>query len=131
MDAVGSALTVIVVDVLDWQLLASVTVTVYVVVAVGLTETAMDVCDGVVLQTYEDAEDEVSVTLAPLQIVPSLLVRPEVSVIVIVGIGSGFTVMVVAVVEEHPSAFVTVTVYVVVVIGDLVIAATDSPELHA
>ena len=50
---------------------------------------------------------------------------------VIIGIGSGFTVMVVDVVEEHPSAFVTVTVYVVGVIGDLVIAATDSPELHA
>lgn len=87
-------------------------------------------CVGVVLQTYDEAEEDVSVTLAPLQIVPSLFVT-EVSVTVIVGIGSGFTVMVVAVVEEHPSAFVTVTVYVVVVIGDLVIAATDSPELHA
>jgi len=63
--------------------------------------------------------------------VPSLFIRPEVSATVIVGIGSGFTVMVTAVVDEHPSAFVTVTVYVVGVIGDLVIAATDSPELHA
>jgi hypothetical protein len=50
---------------------------------------------------------------------------------VIVGIGSGSTVMVTAVVEEHPSEFVTVTVYVVVVTGDMVIAATDSPELQA
>ena len=87
-------------------------------------------CVGVVLQTYEEAADDVSVTLAPLQIVPSLLVRPDVSVTAIVGIGRGFTVIVVAVVELQPSEFVTVTVYVVVVIGDLVIAATDSPELH-
>jgi len=87
-------------------------------------------CVGVVLQTYEEAEDDVSVTLAPSQIVPSLFIRPEVSATVIAGMGNGFTVMVVAVVELQPSEFVTVTVYVVVVIGDLVIAATDSPELH-
>jgi hypothetical protein len=87
-------------------------------------------CVGVVLQTYDVAEDDVSVTLAPSQIVPSLFDSPEVSATVIIGIGSGSTVMVVDVVEEHPSEFVTVTVYVVVVTGDMVIAATDSPELH-
>ena len=52
----------------------------------------------------------VRVTLAPLQIVPSLLALPEVSVTVIVGVGNGFTVIVVDVVDEQPLPSVTVTV---------------------
>lgn len=60
----------------------------------------------------------VRVTLAPLQMVPSLLAVPEVSATVIAGIGSGLTVMVVDAVAVHPSALVTVTVYVVVTIGE-------------
>jgi hypothetical protein len=61
------------------------------------------------LQAYVPP-DVVSVTDAPLQILPSSLAFPEVSATVIVGIGSGLTVMVVDVVEEQPSALVTVTV---------------------
>jgi hypothetical protein len=68
----------------------------------------------------------VSVALAPVQIVPSLLVLPDVSVTVMDGVGSGLTVIVVVVVAVQPSAFVTVTVYVVVVMGDLVMAAVAS-----
>ena len=56
--------------------------------------------------------------LAPVQIVPSLLVVPDVSATVIDGVGSALTVIVVEVVAVHPSALVTVTVYVVVVIGE-------------
>ena len=130
IEGIGRSLTVIVADVLDAQLFASVTVTVYVVVDIGLTEIDAPNWVGVVLQTYEPPE-VVSVTLAPLQMVPSLLVRPEVSVIAIIGVGSGFTVIIVAVVEEQPSVFVTVTVYVVVVVGAGVIEAVVSPELQA
>jgi len=60
----------------------------------------------------------VRVTLAPLQIVPSLLAVPDVSVTVIEGVGSGLTVIVFDAVAVHPSALVTVTVYVVVTIGE-------------
>lgn len=64
----------------------------------------------------------VSVALAPVQIVPSLFVEPEVSATEIEAVGSALTVIVVDVVEVHPSAFVTVTVYVASAIGDTVIA---------
>jgi len=52
----------------------------------------------------------VSVALAPVQIVPSLGVLPEVSATVIIGVGSGFTVIVLEEVAVHPSALVIVTV---------------------
>jgi hypothetical protein len=48
----------------------------------------------------------VSVTLSALQVIPSLFVVPDVSVTLIEGIGSDLTVIVVDVVEEHPSALV-------------------------
>lgn len=69
----------------------------------------------------------VIVALAPVQIVPSLFIVPEDSVTDMDGIGSGFTVIVAEVVAVQPLASVTVTVYVVVVVGDLVIAAVASP----
>ncbi len=47
---------------------------------------------------------------APAQMMPSLLIVPEVSVTVIVGVGSGFTVMVLEDVAMQPFALVTVTV---------------------
>ena len=54
--------------------------------------------------------DVVSVTESLLQIVPSSFMLPDVSVTVIEGIGSGFTVIVVDVVDEQPFPSVTVTV---------------------
>ena len=65
----------------------------------------------------------VSVALAPVQIIPSLLVAPEASATEMDGVGSALTVIVVDVVEVHPSALVTVTVYVASALGDTVIAA--------
>ena len=59
----------------------------------------------------------VKVALAPSQIIPSLAVT-EASVTVIDAVGNALTVMVAAVVAVHPFAFVTVTVYVAVLLGD-------------
>ena len=61
-----------------------------------------------VLQAYEVPPVAVRVAEAPVQLVPSLGV-PEFSATVIPGVGSGFTVMTVEVLEEQPLAFVTVT----------------------
>jgi hypothetical protein len=44
--------------------------------------------------------------------------------------GSGVTLMVLFAVLLHPAALVPVTVYVVVVVGETVIAAVDCPELQ-
>lgn len=65
----------------------------------------------------------VSVALSPVQMIPSLLVAPDISVTVMDGVGSALTVIVEEEVAVHPSAFVTVTVYVVFVLGETVIAA--------
>lgn len=66
---------------------------------------------GVVLQTYEAGDVEaVSVKLAPLQILPSLGVLPDISFTVIIGVGSGFTVTVDVAEAVHPFAAVAVTV---------------------
>ncbi len=73
--------------------------------------------------TVSDAE-------APAQITPSFWVSPELSATVIAGVGRGFTVIKVLVVEEHPFAFVTVTVYVVVATGLTVSAAVVAPVLQ-
>jgi hypothetical protein len=59
--------------------------------------------------------------------IPSFGVVPEVSATDIVGFGSGLTVMVRVVDALHPSLFVTTTVYVVVVVGDTVIADVVAP----
>jgi len=123
IDAVGSALTIIVVDEVSVQPSELVTVTVYVSSAIGDTLIAAVVCGGVVLQLYDVPPLAVSVALSPVQIVPSLLVVPDVSATVIIGIGSALTVIVEEEVAVHPSAFVTVTVYVVFVLGETVIAA--------
>jgi hypothetical protein len=123
MDAVGSALTMIVVDEVSVQPSELVTVTVYVSSAIGDTLIAAVVCGGVVLQLYDVPPLAVSVALAPVQIVPSLLVVPDVSATVIIGVGSALTVIVVDDVAVQPSELVTVTVYVASAIGDTVIAA--------
>jgi hypothetical protein len=52
----------------------------------------------------------VSVALAPVQIVPSLFVEPEVSATEIEAVGSALTVIVWEAVAVHPSALVIVTV---------------------
>jgi hypothetical protein len=51
-----------------------------------------------------------SVTLAPVQILPSLFELPEVSLTEIMGNCSRTTVMVTLLVAEQPLAFVTVTI---------------------
>jgi hypothetical protein len=48
--------------------------------------------------------------LAPVQMIPSLLVLPEVSATAIEAVGSEFTVIVVLEVAVQPFVFVTVTV---------------------
>ncbi len=126
MDGVGSALTVIVDDEVAVHPSAFVIVTVYVVFKIGETVIAAVVWDGVVLQTYVSVIAPplaVSVALAPVQMIPSLLFVPDISVTAMDGAGSALTVIVDDEVAVHPSAFVTVTVYVVFTIGDTVIAA--------
>jgi hypothetical protein len=49
---------------------------------------------------------------------------------VIAAVGIAFTVTILEVTAVHPAAFVTVTVYVVVVAGDTVIAAVVALVLH-
>ena len=72
--------------------------------------TVIEVVVAPVLQAYEDPPVPVRVAEAPMQMIPSLLVVPEVSATVIPGVGSGFTVIVVVAVAEQLFAFVTVTV---------------------
>jgi hypothetical protein len=67
--------------------------------------------------------DAVIITLPPAQNV----VEP---VGVMTGIGSALTVTAWLAVAVHPLAFVTVTVYVVVVAGETVIAAVVAELLH-
>ena len=70
-----------------------------------------------------------SVTMSPLQIVPSLGVVPELSVTVMLEIGSGLTVMTFVAVFVQPR-FVTVRVYVVVTLGETVIELVVAPLLQ-
>ena len=52
----------------------------------------------------------VNVAVAPVQMIPSFAVVPDVSVTVVPGVGNGFTVIVEEDVAVQPFAFVTVTV---------------------
>jgi hypothetical protein len=70
------------------------------------------------------------VALAPRQMIPSLLVVPDVSTTVVAGVGSGFTVIVVVDTAVQPAALVTVTVYVVVPPGVTEIEAVFAPVLQ-
>jgi hypothetical protein len=105
---VGRGFTVIIVEVTEEQPFALVTVTVYVVDVIGYT--VIDAVLSLVLQAYLLPPDAVSVTIALSQTMPSSIVEPEVSATIIVGTGSGFTVIVFEEVAVQPSAFVTVTV---------------------
>src|SRR5947208_3262453 len=102
MVGVGSGFTVTVVtEDVALQPFASVTVTLYELLA----STVMDCVVAPVDQRYDDALDDVSVTLPPAQNV----VGPSA---VMVGVGSGFTVTVVTEdVALQPFASVTVTLY--------------------
>jgi hypothetical protein len=85
-----------------------VTVTVYVVVVDGATLMDDDVLP--LLQRYEPPPVAVSVALAPVQMMPSLLVAPDVSDTSIDADGRGLTVIVVVAVAVQLFEFVTVTV---------------------
>jgi len=104
----GSGFTMIVLIAVAEQLLAFVTVTVYVVVVAGLTVIAAVVAP--VLQAYVPPPVPVNVAEVPEQMIPSLLVVPEVSATVIPAVGKGFTVIVVVELAVQPAALVTVTV---------------------
>lgn len=62
--------------------------------------------------------EAVRVAVPPPQIIPSSLAPPDMSVSVITAVGRLLTVIVVEAVAVHPSALVTVTVYVVVIVGE-------------
>ena len=70
----------------------------------------IEVVEAPVLHAYVPPPVPVRVAEAPLQIMPSLFVVPDVSATVMPAVGSGFTVMVVVAVAEQLFAFVTVTV---------------------
>jgi hypothetical protein len=61
------------------------------------------------LQLYVEPPLAVKTALSPVQSTPSSEVVPEVSVTVIEGVGSGFTVIVVLLEVEQPLPSVTVT----------------------
>jgi hypothetical protein len=125
-----------------------VTVTVYVVVILG--DTVIELVVALLLHKYVKAGvtkldsgaslpaklfgiagvPALSVTMSPLQIVPSLLDVPEVSVTLMEGVwGNGLTIIVFVPLAEQPK-LVTVTVYVVVILGDTVIELVLEPSLH-
>jgi len=79
-----------------------------VVVVAGVT--MIEVVVAPVLQAYEVPPVPLRVADAPAQMIPSLLVVPEVSATVIPGVGNGLTVMVVVAEAVQPAALVTVTV---------------------
>jgi hypothetical protein len=114
---IGLTVTVSVAD--AWHPLASDTVTLYVVVAVGLTVILLVVDP--LLQIYVLPPFAVRVVLSPRQISLSPL---------IVGVGIGFTVTVSLATAWHPLASVTVTLYVVVAVGLTVILLVVEPLLQ-
>ena len=119
MAGFGNGLTVTVTEVAAEQPLASVTVTEYVVVAVGLT--VMEAVDCPLLQLYEEPPEAVRVVDSILQ----MTLSP-----VMAGFGNGLTVTVTDVAAEQPLASVTVTEYVVVAVGLTVMEAVDCPLLQ-
>ena len=97
-------------------------------VDVGETVTAAVVAP--VLQEYEVPPEAVNIAEAPVQMIPSLLAVPELSDTETDGVGSGFTVITCEIMAEQPFSLVTVTVYVVVVVGDTVMTAVVAPVLQ-
>ena len=95
------------------------------VVVVGETVVA-EVLDPV-LHTKVSPLVAESVILAPVQILPSLLLLPEVSLTEMIGNCSKTTVMVELLVAVQPLSFVTTTEYVVVESGVTTSAAAAAP----
>src|SRR5689334_11950694 len=116
----GSGFTVTVVEHELVHPFASVTVTVYVVVEVGLT--VIEAVVAALLHRNEVPPVAVSVDEPPTQI--------DGLDGVILHVGGGVTFTVAEHELVHPIAFDTVTVYVVVEDGLTVIAAVESPVLH-
>jgi len=116
----GSGFTVTVLEHELLHPLASVTVTVYVVVTVGLT--VIEAVVAPVLHKKDVPPDAVSVDEPPTQMVGLGGV--------ILHDGTGFTVTVVEHELLHPLALVTVTVYVVVTVGLTVMEAVVAPVLQ-
>lgn len=116
--AKGRAFTVTSLEAVAEQLLA-VTVTVYVVVVVGLNVAAAAL-PPLLLQAYVPPPLAVRVALSPLHIATVAGVMDAV--------GTAVTVTNLDSVDEHPFA-VTVTVYVVLVVGEKVAAALLPPLL--
>lgn len=116
----GSGFTVTVVEHELVHPFASVTVTVYVVVEVGLTVIEAVVAD--VLHRNDMPPEAVNVDEPPIQI--------DGLAGVMLHAGGGVTVIVTAHVLVHPLPFATVTVYVVVEVGLTVIEAVVSDVLH-
>ena len=116
----GNGLTVTVVEHELLQPFASVTVTVYVVVTVGLT--VIDAVVAPVLHRNDVPPDAVSVDEPPIQIAGFAGVMLHT--------GNGFTTTVVVHELLQPLPSVTVTVYVVVTVGLTVIEAVVAPVLH-
>jgi hypothetical protein len=83
-------------------------VTVYVVVTVG--ETVIEAVVAPVFQEKIMPPEAVSIALDPIQMMPSLFVIPEFSVMVTATICCSITVMVVLAVDVQPPGLVTVTV---------------------
>src|SRR5690349_6881575 len=110
---VGAGFTVTVVEHELVHPFTLVTVTVYVVVVVGLT--VIEAVVAALLQRNDVLRDAVSVEEPPTQI--------DGLDGVILQVGAGFTVTVVEQELVHPFTLVTVTVYVVVVVGLTVIEA--------
>ena len=74
--------------------------------------------------------EAVSVAAAPVQMMPSFGIVPDASVSLMEAVGNGFTVMVVETEAVQLFAFVTVTVYVVVIAGVTAITAVIAPVLQ-
>ena len=118
--AVGKAFTVTVtlsVDVHDAPL---VTVTVYVVFNAG--DTVMLAVVSVVLHAYVPPPEAVNVVDFPLHIV---------ALVPASAVGTALTVTVTLSVDVQLDPLVTVTVYVLLVVGDTVVVAAVAPVLHA
>jgi hypothetical protein len=101
------------------QPLASVTVTVYVVVANGFT--VIEAVEAPVFQEYVPPPVADKVVLSPEHIVTS---GPALTV------GSRFTVTVTSSVSSQPLLSIAVTVYVVVDVGEIVMVEELSPVFH-
>jgi hypothetical protein len=112
-DIVGNGFTVTVTVAVPVHPAVLVPVTVYVVVALGVT--VMLAAMSPVLQLYVFAPLAVSSELSPLHIAAGLADA--------VTVGNGFTVTLTVAVPVHPSALVPVTVYVVVALGVTVLLA--------